>query len=417
MVARRSPSSTVAGRARSDAAPAVTVHRLRAPGAARRRGVSVSAADDGFLDRLATGRPARPQWDPPRPARRGRLPPPRLRRDGGREAAAGSRSRGPPAWPAAGLSENAVILAKSRVLRRFCAGGQRPPRLTALAWPPAEIESGRVWRRSMCRPFSPCRDRPGPPPHLEPPAWAPAPGNTPPTPCCVTSPSAGSTSRHRGEIRRLIVQVPGPGSSASATAAGRIRDASPRLPATRGPPHAGCAPRILPAAWPSTPTPVIRGWGATGWAWSTSPATGSWAATRCSRSWAGRSWSARRPRPVPPQSGPWQLKRDIVTAYAAFRVGEDIAFAMEYVPGLDLSRMVRRGARRHACHFARQRWGSAALRRAGPRYQAAQPLSGAAAALLKVLDFGLARSDGGEGDLTSQGRAATSSRPKADTRR
>ena len=48
---------------------------------------------------------------------------------------------------------------------------------------------------------------------------------------------------------------------------------------------------------------------------------------------------------------------NIVAAYSAVRLGESIVFAMEYVEGLDLAKMVK--AKRplpvaHACNFVRQ---------------------------------------------------------------
>ncbi len=74
---------------------------------------------------------------------------------------------------------------------------------------------------------------------------------------------------------------------------------------------------------------------------------------------------------------------NIVTAYSASRVGESIMFAMEYVDGLDLSRLVKtKGGLpvSNACHYVHQ----AALRlttcaRNGhgtPRHQAEQPDAG-----------------------------------------
>ncbi len=48
---------------------------------------------------------------------------------------------------------------------------------------------------------------------------------------------------------------------------------------------------------------------------------------------------------------------NIVTAYSAFRLGDSMVFAMEYVEGLDLSRLVKaKGSMPivHACYFAHQ---------------------------------------------------------------
>ena len=91
---------------------------------------------------------------------------------------------------------------------------------------------------------------------------------------------------------------------------------------------------------------------------------------------------------------------NIVTAYSAFRVGESLVFAMEYVEGLDLSRLVKAKGPlpvAHACSYAHQtalglqhaheaglvhrdiKPGNLMLSREGQR------------AIIKVLDFGLAK--------------------------
>ncbi len=108
---------------------------------------------------------------------------------------------------------------------------------------------------------------------------------------------------------------------------------------------------------------------------------------------------------------------NIVTAYHATRIGESIVFAMEYVEGLDLSRMVKAKGPlpvAHACNFAYQaalglqhaheeglvhrdiKPGNLMLARKGDK------------ATIKVLDFGLAkatREDKVDVGLTSEGQA------------
>jgi serine/threonine protein kinase len=108
---------------------------------------------------------------------------------------------------------------------------------------------------------------------------------------------------------------------------------------------------------------------------------------------------------------------NIVTAYHAARLGESIVFAMEYVDGLDLSRMVKAKGPlpvAHACHFVYQaalglqhaheeglvhrdiKPGNLMLSRQGDR------------ATVKVLDFGLAkvaREQKVDGGLTHEGQA------------
>ena len=71
---------------------------------------------------------------------------------------------------------------------------------------------------------------------------------------------------------------------------------------------------------------------------------------------------------------------NIVTAYSAFRLGESIVFAMEYVEGLDLARLVKakRAVAGGACLQLRASGGAGASARARardgpPRHQAEQP--------------------------------------------
>jgi serine/threonine protein kinase len=107
---------------------------------------------------------------------------------------------------------------------------------------------------------------------------------------------------------------------------------------------------------------------------------------------------------------------NIVTAYSAFRSGESIVFAMEYVEGLDLAKFVKAKGPlpvAHACYYVNQaalglqhaheqgmvhrdiKPGNLMLSRKGDR------------AIVKVLDFGLAkatREDPLDGGLTHEGQ-------------
>jgi formylglycine-generating enzyme required for sulfatase activity/serine/threonine protein kinase len=107
---------------------------------------------------------------------------------------------------------------------------------------------------------------------------------------------------------------------------------------------------------------------------------------------------------------------NIVSAYHATRLGESIVFAMEYVEGLDLAKMVKAKGPMpvsHACHFVHQaalglqhaheegmvhrdiKPGNLMLSRKGDK------------AVVKVLDFGLARASREgkfDGDLTGAGQ-------------
>ena len=108
---------------------------------------------------------------------------------------------------------------------------------------------------------------------------------------------------------------------------------------------------------------------------------------------------------------------NIVTAYSATRLGESIVFAMEYVDGLDLSKLVKAKGPlpvAHACNFVHQaalglqhaheeglvhrdiKPGNLMLSRKGDK------------ATVKILDFGLAkatREEKVDGGLTSEGQA------------
>ena len=91
---------------------------------------------------------------------------------------------------------------------------------------------------------------------------------------------------------------------------------------------------------------------------------------------------------------------NIVTAYTAFRSGESLVFAMEYVDGLDLARMVKaRGPMPvgHACYFVQQAaLGLQHAHEQGMVHRDIKPGNLMLSrdrdrALIKVLDFGLAK--------------------------
>ena len=108
---------------------------------------------------------------------------------------------------------------------------------------------------------------------------------------------------------------------------------------------------------------------------------------------------------------------NIVAAYSAFRLGESIVFAMEYVEGLDLAKMVKAKGPlpvAHACNFVYQAaLGLQHAHEEGLVHRDIKPgnlmLSHRGdKALVKVLDFGLAkvtREERVDGGLTSEGQA------------
>jgi len=107
---------------------------------------------------------------------------------------------------------------------------------------------------------------------------------------------------------------------------------------------------------------------------------------------------------------------NIVTAYSASRLGESLVLAMEYVEGLDLSRMVKaRGPLpvANACNYIHQAaLGLQHAHEQGMVHRDIKPSNLMLArsgnrALIKVLDFGLAKvqSEGGvDGGLTHEGQ-------------
>ena len=107
---------------------------------------------------------------------------------------------------------------------------------------------------------------------------------------------------------------------------------------------------------------------------------------------------------------------NIVTAYTAFRIGESLVLAMEYVEGLDLAKMVEaRGPLpvAHACNYVHQ--AALGLQHAhehGMVHRDIKPSNLMLArqndrALIKVLDFGLAKvrsEESVDGGLTHEGQ-------------
>ncbi len=107
---------------------------------------------------------------------------------------------------------------------------------------------------------------------------------------------------------------------------------------------------------------------------------------------------------------------NIVTAYSATRLGENIVFAMEYVEGLDLSKMVKAKGPlpvSHACNFVHQAaLGLQHAHEEGLVHRDIKPANLMLSrkgdrATVKVLDFGLAkvaREEKVDGRLTSEGQ-------------
>jgi serine/threonine protein kinase len=92
--------------------------------------------------------------------------------------------------------------------------------------------------------------------------------------------------------------------------------------------------------------------------------------------------------------------RNVVTAYAVTLVGESVVFAMEYVPGEDLAKVVKASGRlpvQHACYYVAQ--AAAGLRHAHDRGMVHRDIKPAnlilardgPKAVVKILDFGLAK--------------------------
>ena len=93
---------------------------------------------------------------------------------------------------------------------------------------------------------------------------------------------------------------------------------------------------------------------------------------------------------------------NIVTAHSAFRCGESLVFAMEYVEGLDLARLVKAKGPvpvGHACYFVHQAaLGLQHAHEAGMVHRDIKPgnlmlTHKRGKALIKVLDFGLAKAE------------------------
>jgi WD40 repeat protein/serine/threonine protein kinase len=111
---------------------------------------------------------------------------------------------------------------------------------------------------------------------------------------------------------------------------------------------------------------------------------------------------------------------NIVTAYSAFRAGGSVVFAMEYVEGLDLKRMIKaKGPMpiRHACYFAHQAaLGLQHAHEAGMVHRDIKPSNlmlthQKGRPLVKILDFGLAKA-GSENQVLDLWQPVTSREPE-----
>jgi WD40 repeat protein len=113
---------------------------------------------------------------------------------------------------------------------------------------------------------------------------------------------------------------------------------------------------------------------------------------------------------------------NIVTAYSAFRAGESLVFAMEYAEGLDLARMVAAKGPMpvgHACAFIHQAaLGLQHAHQAGLVHRDIKPgnlmlTRKGGRAIIKILDFGLAKAGREQGTLDLTGTARSSREPSA----
>ena len=120
---------------------------------------------------------------------------------------------------------------------------------------------------------------------------------------------------------------------------------------------------------------------------------------------------------------------NIVTAYSAFRLGESFVFAMEYVEGLDLARLVKAKGPlpvAHACSFAHQAaLGLQHAHEQGMVHRDIKPgnlmlTRHGGKAVVQILDFGLAKvareepADGGADSRGTDARHARVHRAGAD---
>ena len=157
-------------------------------------------------------------------------------------------------------------------------------------------------------------------------------------------------------------------------------------------------------AWPTTPiTRSSASSARAAWASFTWPRTSSWAGRRCSRSSAATSSNRRGvlDRFLGEIRNAARLHHpNIVTAYSALRLGESIVFAMEYVEGLDLAKLVKAQGPlpvANACYYIHQAaLGLQHAHEQGMVHRDIKPSNLMLArqgnrAVVKVLDFGLAK--------------------------